>query len=96
MFVARGQLGPLPGDGVRLIAQVSLSTLDDDLGEKRLRYERAGLPEYWVVDIAGRRTLRFVLPAEAFVGADAVTSGAMRKSLTLQGVAVRACLLPWG
>jgi len=83
VFVARGQLGPLPGDGVRLIAQVSLFTLDDDLGDKSRRYECAGLPEYWVVDIAGRRTLRFVLPAEAFVEADAVSSGTVRKSLTL-------------
>lgn len=34
-----------------LAIEISLSTLSDDLGQKRLLYERLGVREYWVVDV---------------------------------------------
>ena len=41
-----------------LVCEVSVSTLDYDLGGKRDRYARYGVPEYWVLD-AETRTLHY-------------------------------------
>jgi Uma2 family endonuclease len=38
-------------------SQVADASLDFDMNEKRLLYARAGIREYWVVDINGRRLL---------------------------------------
>jgi Uma2 family endonuclease len=52
---ARGSTGhPTTAD---LVVEVADSSLDFDTNEKRLRYARAGIREYWVVDINGRRLL---------------------------------------
>ena len=40
-----------------LVVEVADSSLDFDTNDKRLIYARAGIPEYWVVDINGRRLL---------------------------------------
>jgi len=37
------------------------SFLNDDLGQKRLLYERLGVQEYWVVNIENRTTYEAVL-----------------------------------
>jgi Uma2 family endonuclease len=51
----RGSTGhPTTAD---LVVEVSDSSLDFDTNDKRLLYARAGIPEYWVVDINGRRLL---------------------------------------
>jgi Uma2 family endonuclease len=42
-----------------LVVEVADSSLDFDTNEKRLRYARAGIREYWVVDINGRRLLLY-------------------------------------
>jgi len=34
-----------------LVIEISSSTLNDDLGKKRLLYEKLGISEYWVVDV---------------------------------------------
>ncbi len=34
-----------------LVIEVVATTLSDDLGQKRLLYERFGVAEYWVVDV---------------------------------------------
>jgi Uma2 family endonuclease len=53
--VARGSSGhPTTAD---LVVEVADSSLDFDTHEKRLLYARAGIREYWVVDINGRRLL---------------------------------------
>ncbi len=50
------QLGRNPGPGdILLIVEVSDTTLDHDLGPKAKLYARAGIQEYWVIDIRGRR-----------------------------------------
>lgn len=52
---ARGSSGhPTTADRV---VEVADSSLDFDTQQKRLLYARAGIPEYWVVDINGRRLL---------------------------------------
>jgi Uma2 family endonuclease len=35
-----------------LVIEIASTTLSDDLGEKRLLYERLGVGEYWVVNVA--------------------------------------------
>ena len=55
---------PGPGD-VLLLIEVADSSLHYDRGEKQWRYVQAGIPEYWVVDIVGRRVFQYVDPEEA-------------------------------
>ncbi|MFN8513348.1 MAG: Uma2 family endonuclease [Thermomicrobiales bacterium] len=43
---------------VYLIVEVSDTTLAYDCGRKRQLYARADIPEYWIMDIAGRRILQ--------------------------------------
>lgn len=50
--IARGSSGhPTSAD---LVVEVADSSFDFDTNEKRLRYARASIREYWVVDINGR------------------------------------------
>jgi Uma2 family endonuclease len=42
---------------VRLVVEVSDTTLSFDRNTKAALYARAGIPEYWIVDIADRRLL---------------------------------------
>jgi Uma2 family endonuclease len=43
--------------GAGLVVEVADTSLDFDTTEKRLIYARAGIPEYWVVDVNGRLLL---------------------------------------
>lgn len=53
---AARELGRNPGPGdIELIVEVSDSTLAHDLGPKAWLYARAGVPEYWVIDVKGQR-----------------------------------------
>jgi Uma2 family endonuclease len=64
----RGPENP-PAATAKLVVEVSDTTFDRDTGEKLQAYQAAGVPEYWVVDVQGRRLLRHLLPdyrAEAF------------------------------
>ena len=45
---------PTPAD-IRLVAEVSVSTREYDLGPKAARYAAAGITEYWVLDIDRNR-----------------------------------------
>jgi Uma2 family endonuclease len=47
-----------------LVVEVAHSSLDYDLGEKAGLYAEAGVPEYWVVDLVGRRIVVFRQPEE--------------------------------
>ena len=47
------QANPRPGD-LRLVVEISDSTLGFDLTTKAELYARAGIVEYWVVDVAAR------------------------------------------
>ena len=72
-----GELGhnPTPGD-IALLVEVSDTTLDHDLGPKAKLYARAGIAEYWVVDIKGRRIHQHRLPQpEGYASLRVVESG---------------------
>jgi Uma2 family endonuclease len=47
---------PTPAD-IRLLIEISDSTLGFDLTRKAALYARAGIPEYWVLDVASRRMI---------------------------------------
>jgi len=47
---------PRPGD-LRLVVEISDSTLGFDLTTKAELYARAGVVEYWVIDVAARRLI---------------------------------------
>jgi Uma2 family endonuclease len=54
---------PRPRD-LLLVVEVADTTLAFDLRVKALLYARAGIPDYWIVDLAGRRILVHRDPAE--------------------------------
>lgn len=43
---------------IRIAVEVSSSSVRHDLVKKARLYAKSGLPEYWVFDVAGRRTVR--------------------------------------
>jgi Uma2 family endonuclease len=54
---------PYPED-IFWLVEISQSTLDYDLNEKKQAYARAGIPEYWVVEVASKQVHRFLNPFE--------------------------------
>jgi Uma2 family endonuclease len=44
-----------------LAIEISASTLNDDLGKKRLLYEQFGVREYWVVDVESALVIAFAV-----------------------------------
>ena len=63
-----------------LAIEISASTIDDDLGKKRLLYERLGVKEYWVVDVEKAEIIAFAI-------ADG-RSGEIRTSNILQNLQI--------
>lgn len=57
--------GRFPGpDDLIFIGEVSDSSLAYDLNDKAALYSRASIPEYWVLDITGRRLIVHRMPCE--------------------------------
>lgn len=46
-------------DPPTLVVEIASTTLSDDLGRKRLLYERLGIQEYWVVDVNAGEVIAF-------------------------------------
>ncbi|TVP69106.1 MAG: Uma2 family endonuclease, partial [Leptolyngbya sp. LCM1.Bin17] len=46
-----------------LAIEVGASSFKDDLGAKRLLYERLGVAEYWVIDVANHGAIAFSVAA---------------------------------
>ncbi len=79
----------IPGSAVKLVVEVADMTRTDDLGDKLAEYARAGLPEYWVVDMKARRLHRFAGPRDGgFPPATLFDEGDTAPSVTLEGVAI--------
>jgi Uma2 family endonuclease len=65
-------------DPPALVVEIASTTLTDDLGHKRLLYERLGVQEYWVVDVGNSKIIAF----EVSEG----RSGQIRESKILPGL----------
>ena len=55
--VERGAPQPYHPATAALVIEVSVSSLGRDLREKPLIYARADIPQYWVIDLDGRRAV---------------------------------------
>ena len=56
----------IPGpEDVGLVVEVSLTTLDQDRGEKGAAYARVRIPLYWIIDLAHRQVEVYTAPGSA-------------------------------
>jgi Uma2 family endonuclease len=64
IVVIRGPIGSgaVALSAVAMVVEVADTTLDIDLGRKAALYARAGVAEYWVADIEGKRIIRHDQP----------------------------------
>lgn len=91
--------GILPLEALKLVIEVSDTTLAKDLGFKEELYARAGVPEYWVIDINENRVLCHANPrSEAdgggYDGLLDVPFGEVLYSATIDGLTVETA--GWG
>lgn len=63
-----------------LAIEVASTTLSDDLGQKRLLYERLGVQEYWVVNVEATTVIAFAI---AEVGSRQIQVSAVLPNLSL-------------
>lgn len=90
IFLAPRQgYGPVPVEGVVLSVEVADSTLSTDLGRKAELYAAAGVPEYWVVDVEGRRVVLHQTPgADGYGERTDVPFGEPLASGTIEGLSL--------
>ena len=89
----RGSTGhPTTAD---LVVEVADSSIDFDTNDKRLLYAKAGIREYWVVDINARRLLVYRNPQTGdFANQQSLGSGDTITPLASTGAVQVADLLP--
>lgn len=91
---------PAPGltrvDIVLLAVEIAHSSLREDLGGKLSLYARAGIPEYWVVDVKGGVIRRMWSPVgERYARRDKTAIGDAIAAATIGGLVVEtAGILP--
>jgi Uma2 family endonuclease len=72
------------GEAPDLVVEVlSPGTTKADLGEKLFEYAEAGIPEYWIVDLAQQKIHLHVLQAKTYALGETVTAGARCRAHTL-------------
>lgn len=64
----------------RLIVEIGASSVNDDLGTKRLLYETSGIEEYWVIDASSNKVIAFSISDGR--------SGTVPESLVLPGLTI--------
>ncbi len=64
----------------RLVVEIGASSVNDDLGTKRLLYENSGVEEYWVIDANSDNVIAFSISDGR--------SGTVQESLVLPGLAI--------
>jgi len=80
---------PTP-ERVRLVGEISDTSLSFDLKVKARLYARAGIAEYWVVDLKGRRVIVHRRPEGGqYLDVVAYSSDEMVETLGAPGVAIR-------
>lgn len=85
---ARGP-GPIQGDTVALVVEVSSTTLAYDSSEKADLYAREGIPEYWVVDVDGAQIHQHWQPADgAYAQRRAIPFGTDIASVTIANLTI--------
>jgi Uma2 family endonuclease len=81
--------GLIPLETLALVIEVADTTLKHDLGSKQTLYARAGVPEYWVVDIVHRVVHRLWTPAGQTYGErDEISFGQTLASKTIAGLTI--------
>lgn len=81
--------GPVPVQSVRLLAEISSTTLEYDLKAKAAVYAAAGIPEYWVTDVNGRVLHQLWAPAgEAYAERREVAFEEVVEAVTIKGLRV--------
>jgi Uma2 family endonuclease len=81
--------GYMPLPSIRMIIEVSDTTLSRDLKRKLKVYADVGIPEYWVVDLPKRRIHQFWKPQGTTYGENRIVElGDRIESATIAGLAV--------
>ena len=83
--------GALIDELPRLVIEVSDTTLAQDLGRKKLDYARFLVPEYWVLDVNGRRL--FVHRDPVADAADAVSAWRDERIVPEDGTVSPLCIV---
>lgn len=79
----------LPFTKIRLVVEISDTTLDCDLGRKVALYARQGIPEYWVADVNARVIHQMWAPeGEAYAQQREMVFGGSVAAATIEGLAV--------
>lgn len=96
---APGGKGILPLGALKLAIEVSDTTLAKDLGFKEQLYARAGVPEYWVIDLNENRVLCHANPRTEAEGGGYdrqldIPFGEVLYSATIEGLTVETT--GWG
>lgn len=74
---------------VRLLVEVSSSSLGHDLKRKARLYARSNVPEYWVADVKGRKVVRLSEPwDQAYTVREEFAFGEAIPSATIAGLVV--------
>ena len=72
-----------------IVVEIGASTLRTDLGVKRRMYAAQNVPEYWVVDVNGRKVNQFWMPRDgAYQEARVVPLVGELRSLTMPDLAI--------
>jgi len=69
-----------------VVEVLSPSTRSVDLGEKMDEYARAGIPEYWIVEIDAKNVSIYVLRGASYILASRVRSGETVQSATMENL----------
>ena len=79
---------------VILVVEVAATTLVRDLNRKRRVYARAGVPEYWVVDVAARVIHQLWSPAaDTYAARREIPFGTQIEAATVPGLTVATASL---
>ncbi len=82
--------GLIPLGTVALVIEVADTTLANDLGVKARLYARAGIPEYWVVDVQGKAIHQLWAPeGDTYAQRRAAAFGARIEAVTVAGLVVQ-------